>query len=47
MNKVFEFFGGRKTAFALLLFIVVTALLFLHKCDFPQWSEFIIWILEK
>jgi len=44
MGKLFDFCGGRKTCFALLLFIAVTAFLFLNKCDFGQWSEFIIYI---
>ena len=44
MNKLFEFFGGRKTLFALLLFVVVTALLLLNKCEFSGWSEFVVWV---
>tara|TARA_R100000656_G_scaffold81064_1_gene59392 strand:- start:282 stop:476 length:195 start_codon:yes stop_codon:yes gene_type:complete len=44
MNKLFEFFGGRKTTFALLLFVSVIAILFLDKCDFNQFSNFVIWV---
>lgn len=44
MNKLFEWFGGRKTMFALILFAVVTILLLVNKCEFSGWSEFTIWI---
>ena len=44
MEKLFDFFGGRKTTFALILFISVVAILFLEKCDFNQFSNFVIWI---
>jgi hypothetical protein len=44
MEKLFNFCGGRKTTFALLLFIAVTVFLFLNKCDFTGWSNFIIWV---
>ena len=43
MGKLFDFFGGRKTTFTLLLFIAVTVFLYTQKCDFDQWSEFMIW----
>ena len=44
MGKLFDFCGGRKTTFALLLFVAVTTFLFLNKCDFAGWSNFIIWV---
>ena len=44
MGKLFDFCGGRKTTFALLLFIAVTVILFLDKCDFNQFSNFVVWV---
>ena len=44
MGKLFEFFGGRKTTFALILFIAIIAILFLDKCTFDQFSNLTIWI---
>ena len=44
MGKLFEFCGGRKTTFALLLFVAVTAFLFLDKTDYSGWLEGIVYI---
>jgi len=44
MGKLFEFCGGRKTTFALLLLIVVTVFLYMDKCDFSGWLDGITWI---
>tara|TARA_Y100000389_G_scaffold113651_1_gene110754 strand:- start:1783 stop:1980 length:198 start_codon:yes stop_codon:yes gene_type:complete len=44
MNKFFEFLGGRKMFFALILTIVVSVFLFTDKCNFDQWSNFCIWV---
>jgi len=44
MEKLFNFCGGRKTTFALLLFIAVTSFLFLDKCDFAGWLDSVVWI---
>ena len=44
MEKFFEFLGGRKMFFALVLMIIVSIFLFAGKCDFPQWSDFCIWV---
>ena len=44
MGKVFEFLGGRKTTFALLLFIAVTVFLYMDKTDFAGWLEGIVYI---
>ncbi len=44
MNKFFDFLGGRKMFFALVLTVVVTIFLFANKCDFDQWSNFCIWV---
>ena len=43
MNKFFEFLGGRKMFFALILMVVVSVFLFTDKCDFDQWSNFCLW----
>ena len=44
MKKFFEFLGGRKMFFALVLVLVVTVFLFTNRCDFEQWSNFCIWV---
>jgi hypothetical protein len=44
MIKLYEFFGGRKTTFAILLLIAVTTFLFLNKCDYSGWLDGIVWI---
>ena len=44
MVKFFEFLGGRKTFFALVLMIIVSGFLFANKCDFSEWSNFVIWV---
>jgi len=44
MSKLFDFCGGRKTTFALLLLIAMTAFLFLDKCVFGEWLDGVVWI---
>lgn len=44
MKNFFDFLGGRKMFFALILMVIVSCFLFLDKCDFSQWSNFVIWI---
>ena len=44
MNKLFDILGGRKTALAVVLFIIATILLCVGKADFSNWSEFVKWV---
>jgi len=44
MNTVYNFLGGRKMTFAIMLFIIATVILWAGKSDFAGWSNFIIWI---
>jgi hypothetical protein len=44
MGKLYDFFGGRKTMFALLLFVAVTVFLYMDKTDFTGWLDGIVWI---
>ncbi len=44
MVNLFDFFGGRKTFFAVMLFIALTIFLVIDKCNFPQWLDGIVWI---
>ena len=44
MNKIYEFLGGRKMTFAIMLFAIATVILWVGKSDFTGWSNFIIWI---
>jgi hypothetical protein len=42
--KLFNYFGGRKSIFAFMLFLLVTTFFLLGKCNFDQWGNFCIWI---
>jgi len=44
MVKFFEFLGGRKMFFALVLMIIVSVFLIIDKCEFGQWSNFVVWV---
>jgi len=44
MNKLFEFFGGRKTFLALILLIIVSVFLISDKCNFDQWADLTMWL---
>jgi len=44
MIKLFEFVGGRKMFFALVLFVLSTVFLLINKADFTSWGEFVMWI---
>ena len=41
---MFEFLGGRKMFFAIILLVIATAFVFLNKTDVSGWSNFVIWI---
>jgi hypothetical protein len=43
MEKVFEFVGGRKMFFAIVLLLIATIHL-IFSGDFQGWSDFTIWI---
>ena len=42
--KLINYFGGRKSVFALFLFVLVTIFFLVGKCKFDQWGDFCIWI---
>jgi len=42
--KIINWFGGRKSIFAIFLFLIVTIFLLCSKCNFDQWANFCIWI---
>jgi len=44
MNKFFDFLGGRKMFFALILTLIVSVFLFTDRCNFEQWSNFCVWV---
>ena len=44
MKKFFSAIGGRKMFFALILMTIVSVFLFTNKCEFEQWSNFVIWV---
>lgn len=44
MNKVYEFMGGRKLLFALILTVIASVFVVISKGDFDQWSNFMKWI---
>ena len=45
MSNIYDWFGGRKLFFGLVLFIIATLLfLFSDKTDFDGWSQLVMWI---
>jgi hypothetical protein len=44
MIRFFEYLGGKKMFFALLLTILITIFLIFGKCTFSEWADFCIWI---
>lgn len=44
MERMYNYIGGRKMFLALILAMAVTIFLLIEKCDFDQWSNFVIWI---
>ena len=38
MKKIYEFLGGRKMTFALMLFVIATIILWAGKSDFSGWN---------
>jgi hypothetical protein len=44
MENFFKFLGGRKMFFALVLMAIVSVFLFTDRCDFSQWSNFVVWV---
>lgn len=44
MKKVYEFLGGRKLLFAIILFLVISAFVLIGKATTDQWMDFNKWI---
>ncbi len=44
MRKVYNFFGGRKLFFALLLLSTAIVFVAVDKAEFPDFSQFIMWV---
>ena len=44
MKKIYEFLGGRKMFFAMILLIIATIFVFADKSDVSSWSNFVIWV---
>lgn len=44
MNKLYDFFGGRKLTFAILLMVVSGGFVFFNKFTAQEWVEFMIWV---
>tara|TARA_R110000822_G_scaffold47109_3_gene125131 strand:- start:7257 stop:7442 length:186 start_codon:yes stop_codon:yes gene_type:complete len=44
MENIYNFVGGRKMFFAIILMIISTIFLLINKSDFNGWSNFMIWI---
>lgn len=44
MGKVYDFFGGRKFFFALLLLITAVVFVVIDKAEFSDFSQFIMWV---
>lgn len=41
---MYEFLGGRKMFFAIILLLVATIFVFTDKSDVEGWSNFVIWV---
>ena len=44
MGAVYDFFGGRKFFFALLLWSTAVVFVVLDKADFTGFSQFVMWV---
>jgi len=45
MATIYDWFGGRKLFFGMVLFVIATLLfLFSDKTDFDGWSQLVMWI---
>ena len=44
MQKVYDFLGGRKILFALILMVGASIFLGIEKIDSAQWVDFMKWI---
>jgi hypothetical protein len=44
MEKVYNFMGGRKLLFALILMLVASGFVWFEKVNGQQWIEFMKWI---
>ena len=44
MGKVYDFFGGRKFFFALVLLALAVTMVVIGKADFSDLSEFVMWV---
>jgi|TARA_R110000803_G_scaffold62773_1_gene123162 hypothetical protein len=43
MKKVYDFIGGRKLTFALVLTVLATIFVWYSKSTAAEWSNFMIW----
>ena len=44
MDKLYNFIGGRKLTFALILTILATVFVWFSKAQSQQWFEFMQWV---
>jgi hypothetical protein len=44
MTKAYEFLGGRKILFALILTAIITSMVFFGKATIEDWSSFMKWV---
>ena len=45
MIKIYDFFGGRKFFFALILLALAVTMVIIGRADFSDLSEFVMWVL--
>lgn len=44
MNKVYDFLGGRKVMFALILTAIITVMVFTGDAQVADWKDFMKWV---
>lgn len=44
MGKLYEFLGGRKLSFALIVTVIASVFVWFGKCTAADWVDFIKWV---
>lgn len=44
MNKVYDFLGGRKVLFALILTVIISLMVYTDHAKIKDWTDFMKWV---
>jgi hypothetical protein len=44
MKKIYDFLGGRKVLFALILTAIITTMVFFGYAEVSNWTDFMKWV---